>query len=47
MSKGTALVLAGGLVGSAITYGLVLSGESDLRQQSTAATQHFAWCRRD
>ena len=34
MSKGTALVLAGGLVGSAITYGLVLSGESDLRQRA-------------
>ena len=34
MSKGTALVLAGGLAGSAITYGLVLSGERDLRQQA-------------
>ena len=34
MSKGTALVLAGGLAGSAITYGLVLSGARDLRQQA-------------
>ena len=34
MSKGTALVLAGGLAGSAITYGLVSSGERDLRQQA-------------
>jgi Putative peptidoglycan binding domain len=34
MSKGTALVLAGGLAGSAITYGLVSSDERDLRQQA-------------
>jgi len=35
MSKGTALVLAGGLAGSAITYGLVSSGERNLRQQAS------------
>ena len=35
MSKGTALVLAAGLAGSAITYGLVSSGERNLRQQAS------------
>jgi len=34
MSKGTALVLAGGLAGSAITYGLVSSGARSSRQQA-------------